>query len=42
MKCASQHTKQLLRSRHTFTARYGGDPVYEAQADSNSVLIVVI
>jgi hypothetical protein len=31
-----------LRSRHTFSARYSGDGVYEAQAQSNSVLIVVI
>jgi hypothetical protein len=31
-----------LRSRHTFSARYSGDTVYEAQPESNSVLVVVI
>ena len=31
-----------LRSRHTFSARYSGDGVYEAQPESNSLLLVVI
>lgn len=31
-----------LRSRHTFTARYGGDLIYESQSESNSVLVVVM
>ena len=31
-----------LRSRHTFAARYSGDSVYEANPESNSLLLVVI
>ena len=39
---ASFHVTFPLRSRHTFTARYSGDSVYEAQPESNSLLLVVI
>lgn len=31
-----------LRSRHVFSARYSGDGIYEAQAESNSVSVNVI
>jgi hypothetical protein len=39
---ATFHVTFPLRSRHTFTARYSGDAVYESQPESNSLLLVVI
>ena len=39
---ATFHVPFPLRSRHTFTARYSGDSVYESNPESNSLLLVVI
>jgi hypothetical protein len=36
------HVNFPFRSRHTFSARYSGDTIYESQPVSNSITLVVI
>ena len=36
------HVNFPFRSRHTFSARYSGDAIYESQPESNSITLVVI